>query len=65
VAGGDTRLIACAVDVGGFGCAVGSLANLIALRMLRSRRTWLAFHGYSLPFLLVAGTLVFLWLFAR
>ena len=61
---GDTRLIAYAVDVGGFGLAVGSLANLIALRMLRGRRSWLAFHGYSLPFLLVAGALTWLWLFA-
>jgi Na+/H+ antiporter NhaD/arsenite permease-like protein len=59
----DTRLIAYAVDVGGFGFAVGSLANLIALRMLRSRRAWLVFHGYSLPFLIVAGVLVYLWLF--
>lgn len=60
----DTRLIAYAVDVGGFGLAVGSLANLIALRMLRQRRAWLAFHGYSLPFLLAAGALTWLWLFA-
>jgi len=61
----DTRLIAYAVDVGGFGLAIGSLANLIALRMLRSRRAWLVFHGYSVPFLLVAGALVYLWLFVR
>lgn len=60
---GDTRLIAYAVDVGGFGLAVGSLANLIALRMLGSRRAWIAFHGYSLPFLVVASALVYLWLF--
>jgi Na+/H+ antiporter NhaD/arsenite permease-like protein len=60
---GDTRLIAYAVDVGGFGFAVGSLANLIALRMLPSRRAWLVFHAYSLPFLLIAGALAYLWLF--
>jgi di/tricarboxylate transporter len=52
------------VDVGGFGLAVGSLANLIALRLLRKRRAWLAFHGYSLPFLIAAGALAWLWLFA-
>jgi Na+/H+ antiporter NhaD/arsenite permease-like protein len=62
---GDTRIIAYAVDVGGFGFAVGSLANLIALRMLRKRRAWLVFHGYSLPFLVIAGGLVYLWLFGR
>ena len=61
----DTRMIAYAVNVGGFGLAIGSLANLIALRMLRSRRAWLVFHGYSIPFLLIAGALVYLWLFAR
>lgn len=59
----DARVIAYAVDVGGFGLAVGSLANLIALRMLGKRRAWLAFHGYSLPFLLAAGALTWLWLF--
>jgi Na+/H+ antiporter NhaD/arsenite permease-like protein len=61
----DTRLIAYAVDVGGFGLAIGSLANLIALRRLRSRRAWLMFHGFSLPFLLASTLLVYLWLFAR
>jgi len=59
----DTRLIAYAVDVGGFGLALGSLANLIALRMLRKRQAWLAFHGYSVPFLLAAGALTWIWLF--
>jgi di/tricarboxylate transporter len=61
----DARLIAYAVDVGGFGFAIGSLANLIALRMLGSRRAWLVFHGYSLPFLAVAGVATYLWLFSR
>ncbi len=61
----DARLIAYAVDVGGFGLALGSLANLIALRMLRKRRAWLVFHGYSVPFLLVAGGLTYFWLFGR
>jgi Na+/H+ antiporter NhaD/arsenite permease-like protein len=61
----DTRMIAYAVNVGGFGLAIGSLANLIALRMLHSRRAWLVFHGYSLPFLFIAGALVYLWLFVR
>jgi di/tricarboxylate transporter len=61
----DWRLIAYAVNVAGFGFAMGSLANLIALRMLRVRRAWLTFHGYSIPFLLIAGTLVYVWLFAR
>jgi hypothetical protein len=50
-----TRLIvfeALAVNVGGFGFMLGSLANLIALRLSGDRRAWLAFHGYAIPFLI-------------
>lgn len=42
------------VAVGGFGLAVGSLANLIALRMAKSRKIWWHFHWVSIPFYLVA-----------
>lgn len=48
-------LVAYAVNIGGFGLAIGSLANLIALRMAGDRRIWLRFHLYSLPFLLVSA----------
>lgn len=51
----DWRVIAHAVGVGGFGLAIGSLANLIALRLLGERRAWLAFHAWSLPFLALAA----------
>jgi di/tricarboxylate transporter len=34
---------------------VGSLANLIALRMVGDRRAWLSFHVYSVPFLLISS----------
>lgn len=44
-------LVAYAVNAGGFGLAIGSLANLIALRMAGERMIWLKFHYYSLPFL--------------
>ncbi|MEO9061131.1 MAG: SLC13 family permease [Nitrosospira sp.] len=59
----DWRLIAYAVNTGGFGFILGSLANIIALRMVRDGKAWLTFHLFSLPFLLVAGMLVYLWLF--
>ncbi|SUA91130.1 SLC13 family permease [Pandoraea pulmonicola] len=42
------------VAVGGFGLAVGSLANLIALRMAKSRQIWWHFHWVSVPFFLMA-----------
>ena len=59
----DWRVIAYAVNVGGFGVMIGSLANIIALRMAPDRRAWISFHAYSLPFLLVAGGLA--WLLLR
>lgn len=61
----DWRTIAYGVNSGGFGLALGSLANLIALRMSRDRRAWLVFHAYSVPFLILAAGLVYLWLFLR
>jgi len=50
----DWRVMAYAVNVCGFGFAVGSLANLIALRMAPDARAWLSFHLYAVPCLLVA-----------
>ncbi|WP_317205688.1 SLC13 family permease [Janthinobacterium sp.] len=49
------QVLAYGVNVGGFGLMVGSLANLIALRMAGERRAYLIFHLYALPFLLVAA----------
>lgn len=40
---------------GGFGLLPGSLANLIALRMANDRRIWWRFHLYSIPMLLWAA----------
>jgi di/tricarboxylate transporter len=59
----DWRLIAYAVNTGGFGFILGSLANIIALRLARDRSAWILFHAFSLPFLLVSGGLIYLWLF--
>ncbi len=50
----DWQVIAYGVNIGGFGFMVGSLANLIALRMARDRKAWLSFHAYSVLFLGVA-----------
>lgn len=60
----DWRVLAYGVNVGGFGWMVGSLANLIALRLSGDRRAWLSFHAYAVPALLVAAALGYGLLFA-
>ena len=51
-------LLAIAVNVGASGCMIGSLANLIALRLDGSRGIAWRFHAWSLPFLLASAVLV-------
>ena len=53
----DWRALAFGVSVGGFGIAIGSLANLIAVRLSKTRGVWLPFHLVSIPFWLVAAVL--------
>lgn len=57
------QVMAYAVSVGGFGLAVGSLANLIALRMAAEGKAWKLFHMYALPALVVAAGLGYALLF--
>jgi Na+/H+ antiporter NhaD/arsenite permease-like protein len=57
------RVIAYGVNIGGFGFMVGSLANLIALRMSLDRKAWLVLHAYSIPFLGIGGALGYALLF--
>jgi Na+/H+ antiporter NhaD/arsenite permease-like protein len=56
----DVMLLAAAVNVGGFGLGIGSLANLIALRLEGSPGSLARFHRISVPFLLVCAPLVWL-----
>jgi Na+/H+ antiporter NhaD/arsenite permease-like protein len=51
----DWRALAFGVSVGGFGIAIGSLANLIAVRLSNERGMWLPFHLYAVPFWLISG----------
>jgi di/tricarboxylate transporter len=60
----DWRVITYGVNVGGFGLLVGSMANLIALRMCGERKAWLEFHWYAIPFLGVAALLGYALLFS-
>jgi Na+/H+ antiporter NhaD/arsenite permease-like protein len=56
----DPIALAVSVNVGGFGLAIGSLANLIALRLARQPQGLRALHAVSVPFLLVCAPLVYL-----
>ena len=51
----DLPALAAGVSVGGFGCVLGSLANLIALRLAKLPNGLCEFHRISIPFLLVCG----------
>jgi len=51
----DLPALAAGVSVGGFGCVLGSLANLIALRLARLPNGLWEFHRISIPFLLVCA----------
>ncbi|BCF98861.1 hypothetical protein PPGU19_034300 [Paraburkholderia sp. PGU19] len=51
----DWRALAFGVSVGGFGFAIGSLANLIAMRLSGQRGMWAQFHLFSIPFWVVSG----------
>ena len=50
----DWRALAFGVSVGGFGIAIGSLANLIAVRLSGEKGLWMPFHMVSIPFWIVA-----------
>ena len=54
----NLALLAAAVNVGGSGCMIGSLANLIALRLDGCRGIGWRFHAWSIPYLLVTAVLV-------
>jgi Na+/H+ antiporter NhaD/arsenite permease-like protein len=55
----DAIALAVAVNVGGFGLAIGSLANLIALRLANQPRGLRQLQLVSIPFLLVCAPLVY------
>lgn len=55
----DAMALAVAVNVGGFGGAIGSLANLIALRLANQPGGMRMLHRVSVPFLLVCAPLVY------
>jgi Na+/H+ antiporter NhaD/arsenite permease-like protein len=58
-------VIAAGVNIGGYGLAIGSLANLIALRQLGEKGAATLFHVFSIPFLVANAVLVYSWLLLR
>lgn len=58
----DWHTLAVGVNIGGFGLAIGSLASIIALRLLGQPRAWLTFHAWSIPFLVGIAAIVYSWL---
>ncbi|HKZ10850.1 MAG TPA: SLC13 family permease [Rhodanobacteraceae bacterium] len=54
----ELTLLAAAVNVGGSGLMIGSLANLIALRLDGSRGIGWRFHAWSVPYLALTAALV-------
>ena len=60
----DWRVLAIGVNVGGFGLVIGSLANLIALRLAADAAAWREFHRWSLPFLGLVAAVAYAGLFA-
>jgi Na+/H+ antiporter NhaD/arsenite permease-like protein len=54
--------LAWGVSVGGFGLAIGSLANIIALRLAGRHGRWLGFHLVSIPFFMAMAAIVYFWL---
>ncbi len=51
------------VNVAGNGLAIGSLANIIALRMVKTKKIWIDFHKYSVFYFLVTGIIIYILFF--
>ena len=55
--------IAYGVNVGGNGLVMASLANIIALRFVKRKNIWLDFHKYSIIYLIITGSLIYILFF--
>lgn len=56
----DWRALAWGVNIGGFGLVIGSMANLIALRLARQPGMWRDFHRWSVPLFFLSLTAAWL-----
>lgn len=53
------KAIAYGANVGGNGLIIGSLANIIAIRIARNSRLWVEFHKYSIPYFIISGVSIY------
>ncbi len=51
------------VNVAGNGFILGSLANIIALRMVKTKKIWIDFHRYSILYFLITGGIIYVLFF--
>jgi len=56
----DFKALVYGVSVGGNGTIIASLANLIALRMVKDKKLFIEFHKYSLLYFAISFIIVFL-----
>ncbi|VAX15310.1 Inner membrane protein YbiR [hydrothermal vent metagenome] len=56
----DWFAIAYGVNVGANGFIIGSLANIIALRFINTKKIWIDFHKYSIPYFAVTAVLAYI-----
>jgi len=56
------KIIAFGVNVGGNGLILASFANLIALNFSKNKSKYIIFHVYSIPFLVISSSILFLFL---
>ncbi len=56
------EVISYGVNVGGNGIVIGSLANIIALRLANKKGSIKTFHKYSIPFLIISVAIVWAYL---
>ncbi|MCF2141870.1 MAG: citrate transporter [Candidatus Lokiarchaeota archaeon] len=48
------------VNIGGIGFYLGSFANIIGLRLINEKKSFIKFHKYALPYFLISMTVIFL-----
>ncbi len=57
------KVLAYGVNVGGNGLIIASLANVIAMRIIKRKGSFLRFHIYSVPYLVITSVLAYLLFF--